>query len=428
MRERSAAIEEGTAEPHGHWQAQRVSVPMRMVGERSRKLHILTVVRYPVGGIRTYLKYTYGRLDPTKYKFTIAATQFPESSLIPRDLSDFEVDLLETEEAAGNRGLLRSTREVLHHSPVDLIHSQGLTAGVVSILANWRWRRPHVITHHDVFRKDQFTGARGWLKRRLMAAVLGRADLIVCVTEDARRNYREFLPSFPPASRKLAVVPNGIDTKVFAEIASRRALAADAGRADSPFSFGFLGRFMPQKGFDVLVAAVAELARNGGPGRPFRIVTVSEGDCIGRYKAEVRRRGIERFIAFCGFTSSVADLLAELDCVVMPSRWESAGILAMEVLVAGCPLIATDCIGLREVVRDTPALVAAADDPASLAQQMKRAMDREGTLRAAFLDFAPLAGERFDVRRTAAAMESIFLGVMQGRKSAPNPLITCGSP
>lgn len=190
----------------------------------SRKLHILTVAKYPVGGIRTYLKYTYGQLDPTKYKFTIAATRFPESSLIPRDLSDFEVDLLESEAGAGNRGLLRSTREALSRSPVDLIHSQGLTAGIIAVLANWRLRRPHVITHHDVFRKDQFTGARGWLRQRLLALVLGRADLIVCVTEDARRNFREFLPGFASANQKLIVVPNGIDTTAFAGTAGRRAL------------------------------------------------------------------------------------------------------------------------------------------------------------------------------------------------------------
>src|SRR5438128_9018880 len=91
-------------------------------GERSTKLHILTVAKYPLGGIRTYLKYVYGHFDPAKYRFTIVATRFPESSLILQDLSDFEVELDECEEASGNRGLLGATREALRRSPVDLIH------------------------------------------------------------------------------------------------------------------------------------------------------------------------------------------------------------------------------------------------------------------------------------------------------------------
>lgn len=385
----------------------------------SHKLHILVVVKYPLGGIRAYLKYTYGHLDRGKYKFTITALRSQESSLIPGDLSRFEVDFLETDWASGNRGLLRSTREALRHSPVDMIHSQGLTAGIIATLANWRLRRPHVITHHDVFRKDQFTGARGWLKQSLMAAVLSRSDLIVCVTEDARQNFSKFLPWFP--AEKLTVVPNGIDTTAFAETAGRRALAADPGRADSPFTFGFLGRFMPQKGFDVLIAAVAELARNGGPPRPFRILAVNQGDCIGRYKAEIRRRGLDAFFAFSGFASSVTEVLAGVDAVVMPSRWEAAGLVAMETMAAGCPLIASDCVGLREVVRGTPALVARAEDPHSLALQMKTAMDYEATPRNVFCDFAPIARDRFDVRRTAAAMEQIFSQLLQSRGGSRRP-------
>jgi O-antigen/teichoic acid export membrane protein/glycosyltransferase involved in cell wall biosynthesis len=376
-------------------------------GERPAKLHILTVARYPLGGIRTYLKYTYGRFDPAKYRFTIAASRFPEGSLIPHDLSGFEVDLQESDEASGNLGLMRLTHKALRRSHVDLIHSQGLTAGLVAILANWRLRRPHVITPHEVVREDQFPGFWGSLKRRLMAMVLSRADLIVCVTEDARENFRKFLPWFPV--KKLVVVPNGIDTLPFAETAERRRQrAAEVRPPDSPFTFAFFGRFMPAKGFDILTDAVAELARSGGPARPFRVLAVNRGDRIGRYKAEVSRRGLDVFFEFPGFTPSVTDVLARVDAVVVPSRWETGPLLPMEAMVAGCPLITSDCIGLREVVRGTPALVASAGDPNSLAKQMKTAMDHEAELRAVFCDFASVARDRFDVRRSAATMEQIF--------------------
>jgi O-antigen/teichoic acid export membrane protein/glycosyltransferase involved in cell wall biosynthesis len=375
--------------------------------ERSAKLHILTVARYPLGGIRTYLKYTYGHFDRGKYRFTIAASQFPEGSLIPRDLSGFEVDLHESDEASGSLGLMRLTHKALRSSRVDLIHSQGWTAGLLAILANWRLRRPHVITPHEVFREDQFAGFWGSLKRRLMTMVLSRADLIVCVTEDARENFHKFLPWFP--AEKLTVVPNGIDTQPFAETAERRRQrAAEVRPPDSPFTFAFFGRFMPAKGFDILTDAVAELAQSGGAARPFRVLAVNRGDRIGRYKAEVSRRGLDAFFEFPGFTPSVTDVLAHVDAVVVPSRWETGPLLPMEAMVAGCPLIASDCIGLREVVRGTPALVASAGDPHSLAQQMKTAMDHEAELRAACCDFASVAQDRFDVRHSAATMEQIF--------------------
>lgn len=384
--------------------------------ERSTKLHILTVAKYPLGGIRTYLKYTYGHFNPAKYRFTIVATRFPESSLIPQDLSDFEVELGECDEASGNRGLLGSTREALRRSPVDLIHSQGLTAGLVAILANWRLRRPHVITHHDVFRRDQFRGAQGWLGRHLIAIVLSRADLIVCVTEDARANFREFLPRFPAG--KLTVVPNGIDTLPFAEVArGRRNRAAEARPPASPFTFAFLGRFMPQKGFDVLIGAVAELASHAGSERAFRILAINRGDRIGMYRTQIAKRGLDAFFEFPGFRTSVSDLFHELGCVVIPSRWEAGPLVPMEAMAAGCPLIASDCIGLREVVRGTPALVASAGDAHSLAEQMKNALDHEAELRAVFGSFASVAQDRFDVRHSAAAMGQIFCDLVRCERS-----------
>jgi glycosyltransferase involved in cell wall biosynthesis len=240
-----------------------------------------------------------------------------------------------------------------------------------------------------------------------LAMILCRADLIICVTEDARENFREFLPSFPVA--KLTVVPNGIDATPFAVAAERRRLSAPGGREPgSPFTFAFLGRFMPQKGFDILIAAVAELVAHGNNGQAFRVLAMNRGDRIGNYRQEVRRRGLEGVVIFAGFRDGIADILVEADAVVMPSRWEAAGLVAMEALAAGCPLIASDCVGLREVIRYTPALVAKTEDSQSLAAQMRAAMESHAELRRAFSEFAPEAQDRFDVRHSATTMERIF--------------------
>ena len=65
--------------------------------KRSDKTRILTVVRHPVGGIRTYLKYTYGRLDKEKYSFTILTVKDPEASLIRDDLKGLDVEVIDLE-------------------------------------------------------------------------------------------------------------------------------------------------------------------------------------------------------------------------------------------------------------------------------------------------------------------------------------------
>jgi hypothetical protein len=81
-------------------------------------------------------------------------------------------------------------------------------------------------------------------------------------------------------------------------------------------------------------------------------------------------------------------------------------------------------VGLREVVRDTPALVARSEDPVSLAQQMKIAMDHRAEVRAVFADYASIACGRFDVGQTVNAMEKIFARTMQRKngRAAASPL------
>src|SRR6185503_12814399 len=95
--------------------------------------------------------------------------------------------------------------------------------------------------------------------------------------------------------------------------------------------------------------------------------------------------------------------------VVMPSLWEAAGLLAMEALAVGTPLLASDCIGLREVVADTPARIAKAGDAAAWAEALRAAIDDPG--REAARGFAPRARRRFDAeasaRRTAALLREI---------------------
>jgi hypothetical protein len=69
----------------------------------------------------------------------------------------------------------------------------------------------------------------------------------------------------------------------------------------------------------------------------------------------------------------------------------------MEALVSGVPLVASDCIGLREVIEDTPALVFRNGDARGLAAALRRVLD--GGEAGRFRDFRDRAAERFDVRR-----------------------------
>ena len=90
----------------------------------------------------------------------------------------------------------------------------------------------------------------------------------------------------------------------------------------------------------------------------------------------------------------------------MPSRWEACGLLAMEALAAGVPIVGSDCIGLREVLAATPARMVEPGNAAALAEALARELEERRS--AEFLAYSPTAVERFSVARNASALRSLY--------------------
>jgi glycosyltransferase involved in cell wall biosynthesis len=86
----------------------------------------------------------------------------------------------------------------------------------------------------------------------------------------------------------------------------------------------------------------------------------------------------------------------------------------MEAMAAGLPVLGTDCIGLREVLRGTPARAARANDPESLAGELRRALEDPRTAEARA--FAPAARVRFDRRGPARRLLDLFDQLVAGRR------------
>ncbi|MDY0227674.1 MAG: glycosyltransferase family 4 protein [Desulfomicrobium apsheronum] len=111
-------------------------------------------------------------------------------------------------------------------------------------------------------------------------------------------------------------------------------------------------------------------------------------------------------IVFLPFQKDVATVYQDLDAVVMPSRWEAFGLLAAETLASGIPLIGTDCIGLREVLQDTPAIVVPKESPKSLAIAMEKVMLDD--LHSIFKAYQDIAAKKYDISNTAQNLKILL--------------------
>jgi glycosyltransferase involved in cell wall biosynthesis len=382
---------------------------------------VLVVARWPVGGIRTHLLSNYSALAEEGYRFTFVGPADDSLDSLRAGFGDIEGTAFIGAPVENRRcRLWPVVRGLLREGRFGLLHSHGVTAAVHAALANLGVGVPHIVTLHEPLRTNQFLGWIGRLKRWALARALGLADVILTVSDDARANVLEYFPALRGPADRVRTVPNGITLKGYytTDVGPVNDLRDRLGLGTQPFLIGFLGRFMPEKGFPVLLDAVDRLTREETV-PPFHLVGFGSGDFRREYQRAVVRRGLDRVVTLLDFVPDVRPVLRQLDLVVVPSLWEASSLVSMEAMSAGVPVLGSDCIGLREVLRDTPSRLVAANDSAALALGLRAALEEPWT--EAARAFAAEARDRFDnrhsVRRLAALFEELAEEARRGARS-----------
>ena len=292
----------------------------------------------------------------------------------------------------------------------DIIHSNGLTAGVSCILPSVLSRTPHLLTLHDMFNDHQFQGVVGTIKRLGLLIMLPLVDVIHAVSCDSRENLLHNIFSLRLFRNKIRVIPNGIEIERFS-MSNVRDLRKELNLPHNSFLIGFLGRFMSPKGFVYLVEAINLLYRKYELiNKPF-VLAFGEGAFIREEKDYVKKKGLEEYVYFMPFTANIAPILRGLDVVAIPSVWETGPILPMEAMVSGVPVIGTNCPGLREVLENTPASIIPVRDSAALANALVREMKYPS--RSKTSEFVEEAVKRFDVKRQTRELEGVIMNLVR---------------
>lgn len=184
---------------------------------------------------------------------------------------------------------------------------------------------------------------------------------VVTVTERAKR-------SLAAAGVDGRQIPHAVDTDVY---------NPQAGEAEGPLTVLFVGRLEERKGVDDLIRMTSE---EGFEDVRFRFV----GD--GPMRDEVERLATADDVVYDGYVSDeakLASIYASADLFVLPSRpadtWEELfGIVLIEAMAAGLPVVSTDCIGPEEVVDDgVTGIVVEKNDYQALKAAVKRFVDDE---------------------------------------------------
>ena len=245
----------------------------------------------------------------------------------------------------------------------DLIHSHYWLSGRLATLFKEHWRAPVVAMFHTLAalkNRVAFDAAeleqqiRVDIERRTMAT----ADRIIAATEIDRAHM---LDQYAANPRKIEIVPGGVNLETF-KSGDRQAARRALGLGPEP-TLLFVGRIQRLKGIDILIRAAAELRDDVGGLRV--LIAGGTGDTGGRQPSEEARE-MQRLralvdeldlggtVSFIGAVEQhqLAEYYRAADVTVMPSTYESFGLVAVESMACGTPVVASRVGGLATIVRD----------------------------------------------------------------------------
>jgi len=228
-------------------------------------------------------------------------------------------------------------------------------------------------------------------------------DRIVTLTE---RGIDEHLARGIGERAQYRAVPSGVPTAELRAAAPTRGVARARLRLpDDAFVVVGLGRFVPVKGFDVLITALPTLAA-AVPSTC--VLLVGDGPERVALEAQAGRLGVRDRLRFTGVTPDIAVCLAAADVLAAPSRNEGMGRALVEGMALGLPVVGSEVGGIPAVIADgETGWLVPPGDAAALAEALME-LGRDAALCAKLGAAAAARAEAFSSRVAHAAMRAIY--------------------
>lgn len=286
----------------------------------------------------------------------------------------------------------------------DVVEGTSFLTYVPAALTGWAKRIPRVATYHETWVGGQWVRNKGWwtgglgeLWERL--ALRLRWTRIISVSESTKRA----LVAGGAPERLIAVVPNGIDPSDFAQ----------GEGSDRPRTVACVSRLISTKRVDLLIRAVPEVAEQV-PDIEAEIVGSGEEESALRQLAETL--GVSDRIAFRGRVADnreVRRVIGNARVFALPSESEGFGIVVLEAMASGVPVVCSDIEPLREVTAGRGALLFRPGDAHDLAEKLAAILTDEELYRRKEAEAADRAGE-FAWSSLVPRIEAIYEDVAGG--------------
>ena len=284
-------------------------------------------------------------------------------------------------------------RRLLADEPVDVLVAHGGWAAQVAALAVPR-RGPLLVWQRILGFPDKVWGP---VRRRWWGVVARRCDAGVALTDDLAAELRRLGFRGP-----VWVIPNFRKPDRFRDVdrdVAATRLRAEVGVPDAVPLIGFVGHLVPQKRPDRGLEVLALLRSEG---QAAHLVVAGVGPLRQELEAHAERLGVAEAVTFLGQRDDVEWVFAGVDLALLTSEAEAIPGVAIEALMAGCPMVTVPVVGVAEVVEHgVTGFVLDGFEPAEMARAVAQLL-ADDEARAAMSREARLRTDRFTASAAAA--------------------------
>jgi glycosyltransferase involved in cell wall biosynthesis len=296
-------------------------------------------------------------------------------------------------------------RRLIAKHRIDILHPHGYKADIYAYAAAWPDRVAIIATSHNWPNPLWSMRAYAVLDRWAMRSFDRIAVVSDLVADVLLRSGVE--------ADKIRTIFNGVDCERFQ---SAEATLRNSVVSDNATLVGFIGRFVPDKGGEILLRA-AQMVLTADPGA--RFVLVGDGPCREDWERLAVQLGIGKKVIFTGVRQDMPGIYASLDLFVLPSLCEAMPMCVLEAMAAGKAVIASRVGAITKVLVDkhTGMLVNPGniEELAAAIRQLMR--DPEQALRLGG-NASTCAREQFSSEAMAKRYRHLYQEVIDSRQNA----------
>lgn len=379
----------------------------------SDKLRVMWLLKgLGSGGAEKLLEYSLPFINSDLFQYQVAYFLSRKDALVPQfERAGIPVHCLEINRPYDLRALWRLYR-LLRRERIDVLHMHSPYPAIFGRFAARFARVPAIIytEHNIVERFHPLTKLGNVLTYPLNDAMIAISGAV----NNSMKRWRT------ARNRRIHVIHNAIDFVIIDALkVDPKTVRDELGINEHNLVVGNVAHIQPQKGHVYLIRA-ARFVLEQFPDVNFVIVGGEKlPGGISELENLATQLGIRDKVIFTGFRNDALRLMASFDVFVLPSVWEGFGIVLLEAMASGKPVIGTAVGGIPEVIDEgVNGYLVEPCNPEQIAEKIIYLLKNEAVRKRMGEKGKQMVKDRFDIRDMVKAIENVYISVLNGKKKS----------